>query len=371
MKKLLPVLFLTFLSLGSFAQNWLDSVIVEKYYVSDGNDTSVNSTGGVLPVGSVTYRIYVDMQPNYRFQAAFGVPGIQGHDLKIQTSTLFFNNEDRGATSPTYTKTQAKKNTVMLDSWLSVGAGCAGNFGVLKQDDDGVLTVSNSDGVLQNADPLAGIPISTQDGLLNLAPTAIPQNVTFVGTTNQSVFDNQNDGTNGPLFFTDNGSWASLNGSVGPDSATTNRVLIAQITTDGILSFELNLQIGTPAGVVPATTQQYVAKNPIGNEILCATCSYTSAVGISQPTKSSKPTVLVYPNPVKDVLNLELNSTSRYTNSFYTVYDILGKSLVTKRLNVSTDKTIEKVDFSSFSNGIYFVEFNLDGTTTTKKVVKN
>ena len=43
----------------------LDSIIVEKYYISDLNDKSVDATGGVLPVGSVTYRIYVDMKPGY------------------------------------------------------------------------------------------------------------------------------------------------------------------------------------------------------------------------------------------------------------------------------------------------------------------
>ena len=40
-------------------------------------------------------------------------------------------------------------------------------------------------------------------------------------------------------------------------------VLIAQLTTNGKLSFELNLQIGTPTG----GTIQFVAKNPEGNEL--------------------------------------------------------------------------------------------------------
>jgi hypothetical protein len=66
----------------------LEDIIVEKYYISDANDATVNSAGGVLPVGSVTYRIFVDMLPNYILQSVYGDPN---HELRIQTSTLFFN----------------------------------------------------------------------------------------------------------------------------------------------------------------------------------------------------------------------------------------------------------------------------------------
>src|SRR6185295_15896533 len=106
---------------------------------------------GTLPAGSVTYRIFADMLPGYKFQAAYGVPA---HTLLMSTTTSFFNNEDRGATTPTYTKTQAKANSVMLDSWLSVGAACVSNFGILKSEDNvaagGANVVnSNSPQILQ------------------------------------------------------------------------------------------------------------------------------------------------------------------------------------------------------------------------------
>lgn len=251
------------------AQNGLECIVVEKYYVSNANDTAVNSTGGVLPVGSVTYRIYADMLQGYTFQAAYGVdaaptgaPGTISsgdHELRLQTSTLFFNNQDRGATSPTFAKSRCADNTVMLDSWLSVGAACSGNYGILKSADNGVANVVNGDGVLQNNDALAGIPLTTQDGLI----AGTPGTVTEVGITNDIlVFDNQNDGTNGPLFSTYNGSWACLGGCSGPDTID-NKVLIAQITTDGIFTYELNIQIGTPGGGI----ERYVARNPVGAEI--------------------------------------------------------------------------------------------------------
>lgn len=265
MKSLLSALCVL-LSFITFGQNGLECIVVEKYYVSEANDTIVNDLGGNLPVGSVTYRIYADMLPGYKFQAAYGVDvaptgsiGAGDHQLILGTSTLFFNNEDRGATTPSFTKARCADNTVMLDSWLSVGAACLNNFGVMKSKDNGLSNVVNGDGVLQNTDPTAGIPLTQQDGLISGSPQA----VTEVGLTDIiGMLDNQNDGTNGPLFSTWNGSWACLGGCQGPDSLD-NMLLIAQITTNGTFWYELNIQIGTPTGGI----ERYVARNPVGTEI--------------------------------------------------------------------------------------------------------
>jgi len=247
MKKTLLGLYLILLVFSIHAQNGLEKIIVEKYYVSDTNDASGSS--GTLPVGSVTYRIFVDMLPGYNFQAAYGSPT---HTLVLKTSTTFFNNTDFGNITPSYSKHNAAKNTVMLDSWLSVGGACAGYLGVLKSDDNGVGTVVNADGLLQNADTSAGIPLTTQDGIIaGIVPT-----FTTIGLTNETnVF---NDGSaNGNIFTTKNGAWTCLTGAKGHDSVT-NRVLIAQITTDGVFHYELNIQIGTPQG----GREQYVVSNP-------------------------------------------------------------------------------------------------------------
>jgi hypothetical protein len=269
MKKNLLSILLLFIGVFANAQNGLENIIVERYYVSN----SADATGslGALPAGSVTYRIYADMLPGYKFQAAYGIPN---HELKLTTSTSFFNNEDYGSTAPTFSKTNAAKNSVMLDSWLSAGAACSGNFGILKADDDGVANIVNNTipQILQNNNPLAGIPLTTQDGLIAGTPEAL----TTVGISSEiSVFDNVSNAGNS--FSTFNGSWASLNGSTGPTSA--NRVLIAQITTDGCFSFELNIQIGTPTG----GAQNYVAKNPTGAEIMLPSLTF-NATGTVVPS---------------------------------------------------------------------------------------
>ncbi len=263
MKKTILGASLLFLSFFAHSQNGLENVVVEKYYVANAADAA--GSVGNLPVGSVTYRVYADMLPGYKFQALYGV---SSHELKITTSTTFFNNEDRGASVPNgITLTNLKKNTVMLDSWFSVGGAGSGKMALLKtEDSDG--SVGNSNGILQNNDATAGIPINSgatpQDGMINGSPEA----VTFVGLDLNSgnhaldLFDatSQFGGT----FSTFNGSIASLNGSSGPTAA--NRVLLGQFTTEGTFGFELNIQIGTPTG----GTQQFVARNPVGSEIQLA-----------------------------------------------------------------------------------------------------
>ena len=259
MKKLLLALFIVLITTFSHAQNGLENIIVEKYYVSNAADAS--GSVGILPLGSVTYRIYVDMLPGYQVQSIYGSPQ---HNLFIKTTTTFFNNEDYGASTPTISKKNVAKNTAMLDSWLSVGAACSGNFGVLKTEDDGVLNVVNADGILANTDASMGIPLTTQDGLM----AGAPQSVTFVGinSSDLGIFD----GTSqvGNNFTVTNGAWASLSGSTGPTA--NNRVLIAQLTTDGELSFELNIQLRTPLD----EAETYVAKDPTGSEIKLSGLTY-------------------------------------------------------------------------------------------------
>ena len=360
MKKSVLLFLLALPSFQAFSQNGLENIIVETYYVTDDNDATVNADGGVLPVGSVTRRIYVDMLPGYKFQAAYGVPG---HEMRIATTTLFFNNEDRGAITPTYTKNQAKDNTVMLDTWVSVGGACTGNVGVLKTADDGVATNVNNDGVLQNAHPAAGIPLTEQDGLL--AGTFITP--TILGAEDQfAMFDAQNDGTNGPVFSTSDASWASLGGSLGPNPET-NQVLIAQITTDGILSFELNIQIGTPEGGV----ERYVASNPIDNEILFPGLTYVSDVITKAHFQQvNNQIVSLFPNPAMDEVSFQLKDAKDGLLR-YSIFNMRGELVSIKTIaNYSVD-SIETIDISALAKGQYILEIISNGKRSTNKFVKN
>lgn len=386
MKKLM-ITGTAFLLLSAFARAQapagLDSVIVEKYYVSDANDTTVNSIGGMLPLHSVTYRVFVDLKPGYTFEAAYGKdslphggsPSTGDHELRFETSTFFFNNEDRGNTNPngSFTKTQALNNTVMLDSWFSTGAACTAQFGVLKSEDNGVANAVNADGVLQNADPYAGIPLTTQDGFLAASSTTVTlEPFSQIGiSSNIPVFG---DGTtNGPLFSTYNGSWFSNNsvgnGATGP--TVYNRVLIGQFTTAGTFSFMLNLQLGTPTGGV----EHWVANSPVGGEATHPTLTYSNTppanLGIAS-NNSGSIAFSVYPNPATDAVTIDItNKAGKISENSYTVYGIDGKVVVSKKIGTVADRYIEKVDMSNVAPGLYFVELNQDGVRSTRKITKN
>jgi hypothetical protein len=246
------------------AQSGLEGVIVEKYYVSNAADAA--GSIGTLPVGSITYRVYADLLPGYKFQAMYGV---SSHSLTLNTTTSFFNNEDRGNTTPNgINTTYYKNNSVAIDSWFSVGAAANGQLGILKSEDNGVTDYINPNTMLQNVDPTAGIALNLQDGMVAGTPVA----VTFVGlTTELDVFNATSQAGNS--FSTINGSIAALGGSQGPVAAT-NKVLIGQFTTDGVFTFSLNIQVGTPTGGV----QNFVASSPAGTEI-----SIPSLIFVSHP----------------------------------------------------------------------------------------
>lgn len=273
---LLPLLILV--SSAFFAQNGLENIIVEKYYISSAQDTIGNRYYGNLPAGSTTYRIYLDMLPGYRFYAAYGA---EGHEMKIQTSTTFFNNGSIGNTTPNVIPRRSLgKNTVMLDSWLSAGAAGEGMYGVLKEQDDSLETIPHEKGYLQNKSKLAGIPISSRDGMLPGADVPWPS---FFGIDSLTpVFFKL---CMGSILSTHDGAWGCLGGSVGPDSLTTNRVLIAQITTDGDFDFELNVQIGKPNVII----ERYVARNPVKDELTLPCLIYSSKTTKVTASKSKKP----------------------------------------------------------------------------------
>ncbi|MEI6821168.1 MAG: Ig-like domain-containing protein [Bacteroidota bacterium] len=279
MKKILFVVVLVILGVFAKAQNGLQNITVEKYYISNAADAAASH--GVLPVGSITYRIYADMLPGYSFQMAYGNAN---HNLVFHTTTGFFNNEDYGATTPnSITVAHTQKNTVMLDSWISAGGAAAGKFGVLKTvDTDGAIT--NLDGLLQNADSHAGIPVKTEDGMM---PGTLSSITTLGLDAVIGVFDATSNAGND--FTVTNGAWSVLGGVQGLD--TTNRVLIAQITTDGVFNYALNIQIGTPTG----GTQNYVSSNPVmyngqmelSIASLSGTLNTTPVVSITSPSNNT------------------------------------------------------------------------------------
>ena len=266
-KKLLLGASLSLLGMIVSAQNGLEKIEVEKYYVANAADATqadVESTDnglptGALPAGSVTYRFYADLLPGYKVLSVYA-DGTRNQTMKFTTTGSFYNNPV-GAFSPVpgTTKASIKNNLLALDSYMALGGVATGNHGILKSEDNGtannVTAAANPAGVLLNADAAVGIPLTTQDGLFAAAGVVSPSFLGFspdatAAFTDGTVVSNTMEVTDGAEYTT--------TGAVGP-VAGTNKVLIAQVTTtNGELHYELNILV--QQGTDPA--QNFVAKNP-------------------------------------------------------------------------------------------------------------
>lgn len=267
--KVLTLFFTLFISV-SFSQG-LENVLVETFYNATSNDTISELYTFPLKKNSTTYRVFLDLKPGYSVQAIYGSPN---HPLKIKTSTTFFNHSEHGDVIPNVIPFRTlTKNTVMLDSWLSVGAAGEDSYGVMLSDDDTVETVKHTNFLVSKAAQLA-----LKDGLK--VAGKVPRPTFFnIDQLAADVFAKKSDKNE---FVTDNGGWFCLGGGKGLDSLGSNKVLIGQFTTDGDFSFELNIQLGTPT---PGISEKYLALNPVASDFTHPGLMYDSKKNKSKNQK--------------------------------------------------------------------------------------
>jgi hypothetical protein len=74
--------------------------------------------------------------------------------------------------------------------------------------------------------------------------------------------------------------------------------------------------------------------------------------------------ISVYPNPTRDILNIQSNST---TIKNVEIYDIQGRRII----DIPADgQTSLNMNISSYKSGIYFVKINTVGGSVTRKIIK-
>ncbi len=395
----------------------LEGLIVEVYYIADSADVA-DTDGGSLALGSVTYRVFVDMLPGYELQALFSM---ENQNLEIRTTTGFFNNTDRGESlGNSIPSLRIGDNTVALDSWLSMGAATNSHFGVLKsEDNDGSIVggANNDNGLLVNVNEGMGIPLTTSDGLLlgqpELLPATSEMNLTHFGSEN-SIGDYNTNGKVSVLYVP--------GGVQGPTESNT--LLIGQFTTDGAFGLKLNMSIR-----LRGTTnyKRYVASNAVGKDVFAEFLSYEVVPGCTNPdacnynpdatldngtclipeenctqcdgeelvlidsdgdgicdkydvtivpiaSKNLEMDVRIYPNPANQEMTIEISQIPDADIGHYsfTVLNMLGEALKIvplKSENLHSIKTI--IDVSDLKQGVYFIRLTTEsGITVTRKFYK-
>jgi hypothetical protein len=366
MKKL--VLSISFLSLTGFfskttAQVSLEGIVVEKFYISDAADSiDAANNAAVYPlyVGSTTYRVYANLLPGCKVKTIFGTID---HPLEVKTTTAFYNDPSYGfSTYQATSLNNTKKNTTLIDSYFTLGGVGSGLVGVLKSEDtDG--SIGNLQGILANTDSQMGLPITGANSVDGLMP-GTGNMLNILGITNElDIFDQ----TQGSTFIVTDAALAVLSGVQGV--TPSNHVLLGQFTTNGDLSFRLNLQIADASNV----SKLYVADTPTGNEILDSTLTYNSnpngGVGIEETVAEATLSIdyTVYPNPTCEKFAIRQTGNMTQSNFDYTVTDLSGKTVLSGHSNAKTTQ----VDATNLQTGIYLVTMVQDGIVSTSKLIKN
>jgi hypothetical protein len=298
--KYLQILFLIGLISNSFISNaQIENIRVEKYYISDDFD-ALDTTGGHLPSGSTTYRIYVDLPQGSKLLKVYGDAN---HPFSIKSTKPFFNNKNDGQSfGKDFTKNRFGLNTVALDSWLTLGqigktqSGVT-YFGVSKDSDTSgsIIGGKNNDGgsaslpfgLLNNTNAEAGIPLFVADGMeiSNVIPSGWGDYgiKDFLTSEDTTIFGSLKTGNEfvSTIFYLGN------SGTVGVDTIQNN-ILIAQLTTEGELTFSLNLEVleminGVPTKVQYVSDDKILLKDNSHNEKYSGFLTYPLVCGCMNP----------------------------------------------------------------------------------------
>lgn len=441
MRNCFYIFVLFFISSSAFSQ--LEKIIVETYYISNYAD-STDTIGGKVEAGSTTYRIYVDMLPGSKLKKIYGN---NEHPFSISSTDYFYNNIEGQTFAKDFIKARYGENTVALDTWLTLGQttkkqGNKTYFGLLKsQDIDGSFIggVNNdggsamiSDGMLTNNDALLGIPLTISDGMdtmVNIPDTWIDNGIKdFVSGNDSTIF-----GSLVPKMSFSSTSFALQNSGVSGVLSDSNQVLIAQLTTKGQLSFEINLEIEALVDGV-LQTLKYVSKDTLlqsdeevssflsypyscgctdGNYLeydksfvcslpgACQTpivfgcsdsmaCNYDSKVNFMIESLCCYPGACanrdisvvcpsqrgnsfefdIHPNPASEKLILNIIA-GESTELSYKIINSFGIVLVEKSFGNANFISNEEIDLNAIDNGLYTVLVNAGGQTATKLFMKN
>ena len=443
MKNIPFLLFFLFCYLQASSQ--LQNVIVEKYYVTDQNDET-DITGGIIAPGTTTYRVYVDMLPNTRLKSVYAETA---HPLVFESTLPFYNHATDGQSyGKEFLKNRYSEGLVALDTWMTLGQTTktqAGKtyFGVPKvSDSDGsFIGGTNNDGgsalvpsgLLTNTDAQLGVPLTTSDGMDTMV--SIPTNWFTVGLVDiasgqdNTIFGSVQQGTN---FFSE--EFLLQNSGVTGKDPLDNQVLIAQLTTAGELSFELNIELEVYQNG-SWMSKKYVARDTLllNDEIFDVTLRYPLECGCTDPSYLEYSSaygctldgscitpvitgcldtnacnfdpnvnvfvpglccypgncggrdiavvcpqlwednfeVLVVPNPTENSAKLTVNGDFLNKEVSWTLSNTFGKVIESQQFtSTSTTNLNIDLDLSEQQAGIYFLEFSIGGLKKSEIIIK-
>jgi hypothetical protein len=170
----------------------------------------------------------------------------------------------------------------------------------------------------------------------------------------------------------------SVNGTAGcnVDSVVFFRdtYRLGQATQDNILPDKYNFDYNVPttegSEYLRACVYVSLAPNPT-----VFNCSNSVRVSTQWPLAvedalSEKLEFEVYPNPASDIVTVAWKGLSQ-TQTTITLSEITGKTLITNRVTNFESLGHSTLDVTELQKGVYFVTVKSQGSTQTKRFVKN
>lgn len=293
-------------------------------------------------------------------------------------------------------------------------------------------TASISGGILVNNDSAAGLPLTQVDGLVPTTQVLgqwLDDGIKNFQGNDTTIFGPD---SLGMVFHRDDVLLKQNAGVIGADSVE-NIVLIGQFTTKGELTFSLNLEVDVWDGIsyntvyyvadddtlltgeqvspfltypplCGCTDPNYLEYNPsyacnIQDSCLTqivygcldtAACNYDPNANFNINELCCYPgycndrdlTIVcpdlnngraveykIYPNPVSDVLNYQLNVGAR-KDVMIEVYDVFGRLVLSNSLGVVSEVINDYLNVSSFGVGMYFMKVYSGENVETMTFVK-
>jgi hypothetical protein len=159
-----------------------------------------------------------------------------------------------------------------------------------------------------------------------------------------------------------------LTGSQNPSLASHITLLFDFRNTD--YSNDYSYHLLTPIDLIGSNDIQYIAiryrNTDCSSKWLSVNFDNLSISSNSQngfESPSLLPNFQIYPNPIKDFLNIKSDKPMEYIR----IINLLGKEVLHSEHNLQSD--ITAIDLTSFPNGVYFIQISCNHQLFTKKII--